>query len=69
LLISGGRDRVLREAITSDTFDRYRRSTAVTTFKEFPERSHYTIGEPGWEQVADYALRWAMENSLGREMG
>jgi len=28
-----------------------------------PERSHFTIGEPGWERVADYALRWAMENA------
>jgi hypothetical protein len=42
----------------------YCQSTSVTACKEFPERSHYTIGEPGWEQVADYALRWATENAL-----
>jgi hypothetical protein len=24
----------------------------------FPEISHWTIGEPGWERVADAALQW-----------
>ena len=27
-------------------------------FKEFPGRSHFTIGQDGWEEVADYALDW-----------
>ena len=39
------------------------RSNAVTAYREFPNRSHYTIGEPGWEQVADYALTWAMDSA------
>ena len=25
---------------------------------------HYMLGEPGWEHVADYALRWAMDHAL-----
>lgn len=29
----------------------------------FPGRSHFTIGEAGWEEVADYALDWAIENA------
>jgi pimeloyl-ACP methyl ester carboxylesterase len=37
-------------------------------FKEFPERSHYTLGEPGWEEVADYALTWAVENAGMRQV-
>jgi pimeloyl-ACP methyl ester carboxylesterase len=69
LLIAGGRDRIFPVTLTRTSFDLYRRSTSVTTYKEFPERSHYTIGEPGWEQVADYALRWAMENARGRATG
>ena len=63
LLIAGGRDRTFPVSARS-SFERYRRSTAVTAYQEFPERSHFTIGEPGWERVADYALRWAMENAL-----
>jgi hypothetical protein len=42
----------------------YGNATAVTTFKEFPNRSHYSIGEPGWQEVADFVLTWAMENAL-----
>jgi pimeloyl-ACP methyl ester carboxylesterase len=68
LLIAGGEDHLFPAGVTRSSFDRYRRSEAVTAYKEFPERSHYTIGEPGWEQVADYALRWAMENAHDQDM-
>jgi pimeloyl-ACP methyl ester carboxylesterase len=63
LLIAGGRDRVFPVAVAKSNFKLYRNSTAVTAYKEFPDRSHYTIGEPGWEQVADYALTWAMDRA------
>ena len=32
---------------------------AVTDYKEFPGRSHFTVGQEGWEEVADYAIEWA----------
>jgi hypothetical protein len=32
-------------------------------YEEFPLRSHLTLGEEGWELVADYALTWAIENA------
>lgn len=64
LLISSGQDHIFPDTVAKASFKRYRQSKAVTRYKEFPERSHYTIGEPGWEQVADYALRWSMENAL-----
>ena len=34
-------------------------TATITDYHEFPGRSHWTCGEPGWEQVADYALAWA----------
>ena len=40
-------------------FKLYHKSKAVTEYKEFPGRSHYTVGQDGWEEVADYALTWA----------
>jgi hypothetical protein len=64
LLITSGMDRVFPVTVARSSFERYRPSTAVTAYQEYPERSHFTIGEPGWERVADYALRWAMENAL-----
>ena len=36
-------------------------------YEEFPLRSHFTLGEEGWEQVADYALTWAIENAVVRQ--
>jgi hypothetical protein len=41
------------------------KSSALTDFYEFPERDHWTCGEPGWEQVADKALSWALEHARG----
>ena len=32
-------------------------------YKEFPGRSHFTVGQEGWEEVAHYALDWASENA------
>jgi pimeloyl-ACP methyl ester carboxylesterase len=63
LLIAGGKDHVAPASVTEANFKLYRKSKAITDFKEFPERSHYTLGEPGWEEVADYALDWAEENA------
>ena len=41
----------------------YGKSKAITDYKEFPGRSHFTVGEDGWEEVADYALDWAVEHT------
>ena len=36
----------------------YKKSKAITDYKEFPNRSHYILGESGWEEVAyDAVLR------------
>ena len=36
------------------------KSKAITEDTVFPGRSHFTIGQDGWEEVADYALDWAV---------
>jgi alpha-beta hydrolase superfamily lysophospholipase len=59
LLIAGGKDHIAPASVTKANSTLYRKSNAITDYKEFPERSHYTLGEPGWEDVADYALEWA----------
>jgi alpha-beta hydrolase superfamily lysophospholipase len=60
LLIAGGQDHIAPASVTEANFKLYRRSKAVTELKEFPERPHFTVGAPGWEEVADYALSWAV---------
>lgn len=59
LLIAGEKDHVVPAKTTRANFKLYRKSTAVTEYKEFPGRAHFLVGEDGWEEVADYALDWA----------
>ena len=63
LLIAGGKDHIAPASLTRTNYELYAKSKAITDFKEFPERSHFTIGEQGWEVVADYALDWATRNA------
>src|SRR6266536_4048110 len=66
LLIAGGEDHVQPPAIQESTLKHYEKSAAVTEFKLFEGRAHYTLGQDGWEEVADYALDWAL-TAAGRE--
>ncbi|MFO1514295.1 MAG: alpha/beta hydrolase [Verrucomicrobiota bacterium] len=60
LFIGGEQDVIMPAALNRKNFQKYQASSAVTEYKEFPGRSHYLIAEKGWEEVAEYALNWAM---------
>jgi pimeloyl-ACP methyl ester carboxylesterase len=59
LLIAGAEDHQVPASVNRDNYRKYARSKSVTAFKEFPGRSHFIIGQTGWEEVAGYALSWA----------
>ena len=59
LLIAGSKDHLIPPRIVKANFQAYRHSTAVTEYKEFPDRTHFVIGQSGWEEVANFTLRWA----------
>ncbi|MEV4626956.1 alpha/beta fold hydrolase [Micromonospora sp. NPDC049523] len=61
LFIAGGADHVAPAVQNKSNAGRYRRSRAITGYHEFPGRTHFTLGQPGWQAVADYALEWAVE--------
>jgi pimeloyl-ACP methyl ester carboxylesterase len=63
LFIAGGADHIMPPAVNKSNAKHYRHSTATTDYYEFPGRSHWTCAEPGWEQVADHALDWALQHS------
>jgi len=63
LLIAGGADNIMPPKVNRANFERYDQAAAHTDYHEFPGRSHFTCGEPGWEQVADLALDWATEHA------
>jgi pimeloyl-ACP methyl ester carboxylesterase len=58
LLIMGGRDHTVPEAITKSTLKQYRGSDAVTELAEFPDRGHSLTIDGGWRAVADECLSW-----------
>ncbi len=68
LLIAGGHDHTVPASVTRANFDLFAKSKAVTAFHEYPERTHWTIGQDGWEAVADYALEWAVRHAGTRAM-
>ena len=68
LLIAGGSDHVVPAAVDKQASKRFeQKSDALTEYKEFPDRSHFTVGQAGWEEVADYALDWAREHAHAPE--
>jgi pimeloyl-ACP methyl ester carboxylesterase len=64
LLIAGEHDHTVPAAVDRSVAKHYEKSTALTEYKEFPGRSHFIIGQDGWQEVADYALRWAVDHAV-----
>jgi len=62
LFISGGEDHLMPPAIQRSNAKHYKSNT-TTEIKEFSGRSHLMPAQKGWEEVADYALTWAVEHA------
>jgi pimeloyl-ACP methyl ester carboxylesterase len=63
LFIAGGEDQIMPPAVNQANAKRYEKSKAHTDYRELAGRSHFTVGQPGWEAVADDALTWATEHA------
>jgi pimeloyl-ACP methyl ester carboxylesterase len=55
LIIAGEKDRIVPASITRKVAEKYKR---VSTYKEFPDHSHWVVGEPGWQEIAEYIKEW-----------
>ena len=64
LLVTGGRDHTVPEAVTKATLKQYRHSDAVTELTEFPDRGHSLTIDSGWRAVADQCLAWLGQQGL-----
>jgi pimeloyl-ACP methyl ester carboxylesterase len=64
LLIMGGKDHTVPEAITKSTLKQYRHSSAVTDLVEFEDRGHSLTIDGGWRDVADACLGWLEKQGL-----
>jgi alpha-beta hydrolase superfamily lysophospholipase len=64
LLVAGEHDHLIPPSIVKANVRAYRHSSAVTEYKEFPERTHSLIVQKGWQEVASHALDWARDQEV-----
>ncbi|WP_022892965.1 alpha/beta hydrolase [Agromyces subbeticus] len=64
LILTGGIDHVVPPAIGRAIVKKYRStgSRAIVDYREFPGRTHRTVSQDGWQEVAEFALTWATEH-------
>jgi pimeloyl-ACP methyl ester carboxylesterase len=60
LLVAGSKDRFAPPSLVKANFELYRQSKAETDYKEFPDGTHFMVGQEGWDKIADYVLCWAL---------
>ena len=58
LLVQGLADKICPPAQTRSMLNKYKDSAAITQHKEFEGRTHWIIGQDGWEEVAGYIADW-----------
>ncbi|WP_310590304.1 alpha/beta hydrolase [Dyadobacter pollutisoli] len=63
LLISGTEDHTIPASLNFSNYRKYRSSGSVTDFKKFPGRTHYVLGQAGWEEIAEYIQNWLGKHS------
>ncbi len=64
LMIAATLDRLAPPSMVRANVRAYRDSIATTEYKEFPGRAHFMIAQSGWQEIADYALRWVQDQEL-----
>jgi hypothetical protein len=68
LLIAGEEGRTTVPSMVQATYKTQRHAPSVTAFKSFPGRSLFLMAEGGWEEIADYAIRWASTHAREVEL-
>jgi pimeloyl-ACP methyl ester carboxylesterase len=65
LFISGSEDNLMPPKIQASNARHYKGEGTVTEVREFEGRGHAIVAEPNWEEVADFALEWALTQTGG----
>lgn len=58
LFIAGEEDHIIPASLNQDNFNAYSVNRSITTYKEFPNKTHFILGQKGWEEVTDFILNW-----------
>ena len=63
LFISGSEDHLMPPSIQKSNAKHYKAEGLITEVKEYEGMAHLLPAQEGWEEVADYALEWALEHA------
>jgi pimeloyl-ACP methyl ester carboxylesterase len=63
-LVSGSEDHTVPPVLVRSALKAYRKSPAVTEFKEFAGRSHSLTIDSGWRELAECSLAWLQAKRL-----
>ncbi len=63
LFIAGSEDHLMPPTLQRSNAKHYKSDT-LTEVKEFEGRAHLMPAQDDWEEVADYALDWAVKNAM-----
>src|SRR3712207_5380296 len=63
LFVSGSDDHIMPPAVQKSNAKHYKSDQTVTEIKEYEGFAHLLPAQDGWQEVADYALDWALEHA------
>ncbi len=58
LLIAGSTDHTIPESLNYSNYKKYTDKDSITDFKVFPERNHFVLNQPGWQEIALFIQNW-----------
>lgn len=65
LFLTGSEDHLMPPAVQQSNKNHYKSNT-ITEIREYPGRAHLMPAQGGWEEIADYALSWALEHAAAQ---
>ena len=63
LFVSGSHDNIMPPKVQWSNAAHYRSDKTLTRVVEFSDMPHLLPAAPGWEEIADYVLAWALRNA------
>jgi pimeloyl-ACP methyl ester carboxylesterase len=66
LFISGSEDHLMPPKVQQSNAKHYKSDNTITEIKEYEGYAHLLPAQEGWQEVAEYALDWAVRHAITR---
>ena len=66
LFLSGSEDHIMPPSVQASNVKHYKGAGTVTEHETYEGRPHLMVAGPGWEEIADHALEWALSHAVQR---